>query len=213
MRLRSLGCCMGRGFGSWKWPSLNCTRELLSRGSGCSVTESMRPGFVRVVREKVQGLVVKGKLQVGERLMVQNDGERESLLSPFTRGAFRDPIIIMAFPPTYSTREMANYVTEIFTWRRRSASRLPRPLPGDFKVLCPHFSLAEAEVAAAESGLLEIVKVTFYAMLLNNMLELRVVHEYTVEKMRSVLVDLGWPAFEAWMRIMDLVIRGAQLYH
>ena len=49
-------------------------------------------------------------------------------------------------------------------------------------------------------------------MLLNDMLELDAVHEYTAGKMRSVLADLGRSAFKAWMRIMDPVIRGAQLY-
>jgi len=63
-----------------------------------------------------------------------------------------------------------------------------------------------------ESGLPEIVQATFYAMLLNDMLELSAVHTYMTEKMRSVLVRLGWSAFEAWMCIMDPVIRGAQLY-
>jgi len=45
------------------------------------------------------------------------------------------------------------------------------------------------------------------------MLELSAVHKYTAEKMRSVLVGLGWSAFEARMCIMDPVIRGVQVYH
>ena len=49
-------------------------------------------------------------------------------------------------------------------------------------------------------------------MLLNDMLELGAVYECTAEKMRYVLVDLGWSAFDAWMRIMDPVIRCTQLY-
>ncbi|KAJ8420525.1 LOW QUALITY PROTEIN: hypothetical protein Cgig2_024956 [Carnegiea gigantea] len=125
-------------------------------------------------------------------------------------GAFSDPAAIMAFPATHCTREMANYVRETFTWHRRSASRPPHPLPEDFDVLCPYFSLDEAEAAAAESGLPKIA--TFYAMPLSDMLELDAIHKYTAERMRSILVDLGWSAFEAWMRIMDPVIRGAQLY-
>jgi len=50
-------------------------------------------------------------------------------------------------------------------------------------------------------------------MQLNDMLELNAVHDCTDEKMRFVLVGLGWSAFEAWMHIMDPVIQGAQLYH
>ncbi|KAJ8428571.1 LOW QUALITY PROTEIN: hypothetical protein Cgig2_021629 [Carnegiea gigantea] len=81
---------------------------------------------------------------------------------------------------------MANYVRETFIWRWRSISHPPRPLPEDFNVLCPCFLLAKAETAATESELPEIV--TFYAMLLNKMLELGAVHEYTAKKMRSLLV-------------------------
>ncbi|KAJ8420374.1 hypothetical protein Cgig2_026993 [Carnegiea gigantea] len=68
----------------------------------------------------------------------------------------------------------------------RSTLRPPRPLPGDFEVLCPHFSLAEAEATVVDSGLPEIVLATFYAMLLNDMLELSDVHEYTAEKRRVI---------------------------
>ena len=120
--------------------------------------------------------------------------------------------VSMAFPPAHSTREMANYVREAFTWRGRNASRLPCLLPEDFNLLCLCFSLAEVEAAAAESGMPETVQAMFYAMLLNEMLELGVTHEYAAENMRSLLVGLRWSDFEVWMRIMDLVIRGAQLH-
>jgi len=52
---------------------------------------------------------------------------------------------------------MANYVRETFIWHWRSASRPPRPLPDDFYVLRPRFSLAEAESVATKFGLPEIV--------------------------------------------------------
>ncbi|KAJ8437847.1 hypothetical protein Cgig2_000401 [Carnegiea gigantea] len=138
MRPRSWGCYMGQGFGRWRWPLLSCAEERLSRGSGYSVTESMRLGSARkLVQKKAQGP------------------------------------------------------------RRRSVSCPPHPLPEDFDVLCPYFSLAEAEATAVESGLPEIVQTTFYAMLLNDMLELSAVHEYTAKNIRSTLVDLGWSAFKA----------------
>ena len=89
----------------------------------------------------------------------------------------------MVFPPTHSTRKMANYVRETFFWRWRNTSR---PLSEDFNVLFPCFSLAEA--AAAESEPFEIVRAMSYAMLLNDMLEFSAVHEYKTEKMRSLLV-------------------------
>ncbi|KAJ8423668.1 hypothetical protein Cgig2_009289 [Carnegiea gigantea] len=71
---------------------------------------------------------------------------------------------------------------------------------------------ARAEAATAESELPEIFQATFYAMLLNEMLELGVVHEYTTERIKSLLVGLRWSTFEVWKRIMDEVIHGAQLH-
>ncbi|KAJ8432368.1 hypothetical protein Cgig2_021902 [Carnegiea gigantea] len=96
---------------------------------------------------------------------------------------------------------MAHYVKGTFTWRWRSASRPCRPLPEDFNVLCPCFSLAEAEAeaVAAELELPEIVQATFYAMLLNDKLELGAVHEYTAEKMSGDFHEgqVG-PQVEGW---------------
>ncbi|KAJ8436697.1 hypothetical protein Cgig2_027218 [Carnegiea gigantea] len=83
----------------------------------------------------------------------------------------------MAFPPLYNTREMANYVSESFIWCWRSASHPPRPLPEDFHILCPRFSLFEAKGAVAGFELPEIVQATFYAMLLNEAVELGVAFE------------------------------------
>ncbi|KAJ8420396.1 LOW QUALITY PROTEIN: hypothetical protein Cgig2_013883 [Carnegiea gigantea] len=115
--------------------------------------------------------------------------------------------VSMAFPPIRSMREMANYGD----LHLALDSRPPRLLPEDFNMLCPCFSLAEA--AAAELELPEIVQATFYAMLLNEMFELGVVHEYTAERMKSLLVGLRWLTFKVWMRIMDEVIRRAQFHH
>ncbi|KAJ8422880.1 hypothetical protein Cgig2_027363 [Carnegiea gigantea] len=107
---------------------------------------------------------------------------------------------------------LGNFPGLLFPPRWRSTSRPPRPLPEDFNLLCPCFSLAEAEATAVESELPEIIQATFYAVLLNEMVELSVVHEYTAERMRSLLVGLRWSILEVWMRIIDKVIRGAQLH-
>ncbi|KAJ8434640.1 hypothetical protein Cgig2_032918 [Carnegiea gigantea] len=159
------------------WPLLSCARERLSRGSGCSVIESMRLGSARiVVRTKSQGPVIKGRPRVGER-------------QPMMRPLKGDPYL--AFEECLAPIS---------------------PLSEDFNVLCPCFSLAAVEAAAVESELPEIVLAMFYAMLLNNMLELGAIHKYTTEKKRSLLVGLRWSTFEVWMRIMDEVIRGVQLH-
>ncbi|KAJ8421146.1 LOW QUALITY PROTEIN: hypothetical protein Cgig2_027444 [Carnegiea gigantea] len=75
---------------------------------------------------------------------------------------------IMAFPPLYDTREMANFVRESFIWHGRGATRPPHPLPEDYQDLCPCFSLPEAEGAALDFELPEMVQATFYAMLSND---------------------------------------------
>ncbi|KAJ8443504.1 hypothetical protein Cgig2_016987 [Carnegiea gigantea] len=152
-------------------------------------------------------------LNVAKRLGVLHGPRFQSLESTSAKGTFGDRCAVnMAFPPTHSMREMANYVREAFTWHGRNTVRPPRALPEDFNVLCPHFSFAEAETAAVESGMPEIVQAMFYAVLLNEMLELGAVHVYTAENMRSLQVGLRWSDFEGWMHIMDPVIRGAQLY-
>ncbi|KAJ8448736.1 hypothetical protein Cgig2_011357 [Carnegiea gigantea] len=81
------------------------------------------------------------------------------------------------------------------------------PFPEDFHVLCPRFSLVEAEGTAAEFEIPEIVQATFYAMLLSEAVELGVAHEYTAENMKSSLVGLRWSTFEVWMDCMDCPLK------
>ncbi|KAJ8438046.1 hypothetical protein Cgig2_014175 [Carnegiea gigantea] len=79
-------------------------------------------------------------------------------------------------------------------WRR--ALCLPHPLPEDFHTLCPRFSLPEAEGAAADFELSEMVQATFYAMLLNEAVELGVVHSFMAKGLKAALVGLRWSSFE-----------------
>ncbi|KAJ8438935.1 hypothetical protein Cgig2_012830 [Carnegiea gigantea] len=113
---------------------------------------------------------------------------------------------IIAFPPLYNTREMADYVRESFIWRWRGATRPPHPLPEDYHILCPRFSLPEAEGAATDFDFPEMVQATFYAMLLNFE-----VHGFMAEGLRSALVGLRWSNFEVWMSRVDYKLREAQL--
>ncbi|KAJ8432238.1 hypothetical protein Cgig2_007639 [Carnegiea gigantea] len=99
--------------------------------------------------------------------------------------------LIMAFPPLYDSREMAGYVKESFLWCWRRALRPPHPLLEDYYVLCPHFSLTEAEGAVADFELPEMVQVTFYAMLLNEAVELGVVCGFMAEGRKSALVRIS----------------------
>ncbi|KAJ8434801.1 LOW QUALITY PROTEIN: hypothetical protein Cgig2_033751 [Carnegiea gigantea] len=106
---------------------------------------------------------------------------------------------IMAFPPLYDTREMAEY---------RRATRPPRPLPKYYHVLCPRFSLPEAERAAANFELPKIVQATFYAMLLNEAVELGVFYGRRPE---VIPCGLRWSCFEAWMSRVNHELREAKL--
>ncbi|KAJ8421649.1 hypothetical protein Cgig2_019222 [Carnegiea gigantea] len=89
----------------------------------------------------------------------------------------------------------------------QSTSCLPRPLPKDFHVLCPCFSLFEAEGATADFELTEIVQATFYAMLLNKAVEMGVAHDFTAESMKSPLIGLRWSTFGVWMDCVDYALR------
>ncbi|KAJ8431037.1 hypothetical protein Cgig2_022979 [Carnegiea gigantea] len=56
--------------------------------------------------------------------------------------------------------------TRVLHWR--NASCPPRPLPEDYRELCPHFVLFKAEEAVRDFELSEMIWATFYAMLLND---------------------------------------------
>jgi len=71
-------------------------------------------------------------------------------------GALHTPFI-MAFPPLYDTREMADFVRESFRWHWRGATCPPHPLPDDYQDLCLCFALSNAERAALDFELPEVV--------------------------------------------------------
>ncbi|KAJ8451345.1 hypothetical protein Cgig2_014117 [Carnegiea gigantea] len=96
----------------------------------------------------------------------------------------------MAFPPLYNTKEMADYVRESFIWPWRRATCPPRPFAKDYHVLCPNFLLPEAEGATADFELPEMVQATSYAMLLNEAVELGVVHGFMAEGLKLALVRI-----------------------
>ncbi|KAJ8446499.1 hypothetical protein Cgig2_027461 [Carnegiea gigantea] len=63
-----------------------------------------------------------------------------------------------------------------------------RPLPEDYHILCPCFSLPEAERAATDFELLEILQATFYAILLNEAVELGAVCGFMADGLKSSLM-------------------------
>ncbi|KAJ8429885.1 hypothetical protein Cgig2_014165 [Carnegiea gigantea] len=117
----------------------------------------------------------------------------------------------MVFPPLYDAREMADYVRESFILHWRRTTRSPHPLLKDYYILWPCFSLLEAEGAVVGFELLEMVQVTFYAMLLNEAVEFGVVRCFMAEGVKSALVGLRWSSFKTCMSHVDYELREAQL--
>jgi len=118
----------------------------------------------------------------------------------------------MGFPSIYITREMVDHMRESFIWCWRRASRPPWPIPKDFHALCPRFSLSEAEGATYNFELPKMLQVTFYDMLLNEAVELGIVHGFIAEGLKSAVVGLRWSSFEVWMSCIDHELRGVQLW-
>ncbi|KAJ8434678.1 hypothetical protein Cgig2_024750 [Carnegiea gigantea] len=69
---------------------------------------------------------------------------------------------------------MTDHIKETFKWHLRGASRPPHPLPEDYWDLCPSFTLSEAAEVAHDFDILEIIYATFYAMVVNDTIELSV---------------------------------------
>ncbi|KAJ8429572.1 hypothetical protein Cgig2_023778 [Carnegiea gigantea] len=202
-----LGVLQGRALRS----SESANRAPLSRGSGCTVTGFSKLDSVqRPDQERVQEPVDRKRAwrwsrRIRARPLRGRFPHRMLFLSPFYKYNFMLPSldvrvfifleevtersvhpffpVIMAFPPIYNTREMADHVRESFVWHWRRASRPPRSLPED----CPRFSLPEAEGAATDFELPEMVQATFYVMLLNEAVELGVVLGFMAEGLKSAL--------------------------
>ncbi|KAJ8427499.1 hypothetical protein Cgig2_028170 [Carnegiea gigantea] len=98
-------------------------------------------------------------------------------------------IFSMAFPHSLSTGEMAEYVTYHFEWDRRRVAFLPSPLLKDFSALCPSYELAVAKEAARHFELPELPQVIFYAMLLNEVERLGVLHRRTLRLNRDRIFE------------------------
>ncbi|KAJ8436709.1 hypothetical protein Cgig2_027380 [Carnegiea gigantea] len=94
-------------------------------------------------------------------------------------------------------QEIADHVRGSFIWRFRRVVRPSSPLLEDFQELCPHFLLPEAERATLDFKLLEMIQATFYAMLMNDVVELGIVDDFMADGLASTLVRLGWMSFEA----------------
>jgi len=105
----------------------------------------------------------------------------------------------MSFPPLRDTREMADFVRGSFRWHWRSAIPPPHPLPDDYEDLCSCFVISEAEQAARDFGLPEMVYATFYTMLLNDAMKLGFMGGFIAASLKASLKGLQWSSFESWI--------------
>ncbi|KAJ8433988.1 hypothetical protein Cgig2_012681 [Carnegiea gigantea] len=216
------GSCMGERFESWGQPLQSFVGTPLSCGCGCMMTVSSKPGSGRgrhqrkaqgpVNRERARRrsrrartqpqrgrppcLTMKSGVSILPEEVVQRDKRehRERSVHPFS-------LLLWHFLP----------FTMLGRWLIMRASRPPRPLPEDFHTICPRFSLPKAEGAAADFELPKMVQATFYAILLNEAVELGVVRGFMAEGLKSALVGLRWSSFEVWMSCVDHELREVQL--
>jgi len=91
---------------------------------------------------------------------------------------------------------MADHVRKTFKWHLKRALHPPRPLPEDYQDLCPNFTLPDAEEAAHDFNILEIVQASFHAMLLNDAVGLYLVSRDMVRGLNPTLQGLQWTTFE-----------------
>ncbi|KAJ8429990.1 hypothetical protein Cgig2_033915 [Carnegiea gigantea] len=187
IRAERLGVLHGRALRALESALTELHWSTFETGCGCMLTRFSKPGSGRRQHQrKVRGA---GLQEEGSK--VEPEGEGSAGEGSASEGAPSDDD---------KQGEMADYIRESFIWCWRRATRPPRPLSEDYHVLCPRFSLPEAEGAAADFELPEMVQATFYAMLLNEAIELGVVHGFIAEGLRSALVGLRWSSFEAVAR-------------
>ncbi|KAJ8434141.1 hypothetical protein Cgig2_000861 [Carnegiea gigantea] len=85
-------------------------------------------------------------------------------------------------------------------WHLRRASRPPHLFPEDYRELYPSFTLPDEEEAAHDFNIREIVQATFYAMLLNDAVELGIVNRFMATDLKATLEGLRCGLLEAHFR-------------
>ncbi|KAJ8438991.1 LOW QUALITY PROTEIN: hypothetical protein Cgig2_012987 [Carnegiea gigantea] len=107
-------------------------------------------------------------------------------------GQFRNTWSPFAPPiPLYKSRAGILMEGHLKAFHWRSASRPSRLLPEDYQELCPHFTLSEVEEAARDFDLSEMVQATFYAMLLNDVVELGIARGFIATYLKASLEGCG----------------------
>jgi len=96
---------------------------------------------------------------------------------------------------------MADHVRETFKWHWTSALRPPCALPEYYQDLCPCFTLFDMKKTACDFELSKMVQATFYAMLLNDAVELGLADRFMAASLRASLEGLRWTSLESWLNV------------
>ncbi|KAJ8435297.1 hypothetical protein Cgig2_026389 [Carnegiea gigantea] len=103
---------------------------------------------------------------------------------------------ITVIPYDLNIEEMALHVWETFKWRLRSVARPPWSLPENYRDLCSDFILADVEEAAHDFHIPELVQALFYAMVVNEALQLGILIRSMVEDLKAAL-----QARDTWLQL------------
>ncbi|KAJ8421808.1 hypothetical protein Cgig2_016546 [Carnegiea gigantea] len=114
--------------------------------------------------------------------------------------------LIMVFPYFRSTKEMADHVRETFNWHLRGAVSPPRPLLENYRDLCLDFIISDAEEAAHDFRIPKIVQAVFYAMVVNQALELGVLSRALAEDLKLALVRAFVPSLKVTFILYYLIM-------
>ncbi|KAJ8428568.1 hypothetical protein Cgig2_000432 [Carnegiea gigantea] len=124
--------------------------------------------------------------------------------------SYRREVAFPTHPLPSDYKELAK-VKEYARDYERSASRPPPPLSKDYRDLCPRFTLSDAEKAARDFELPKMIQATFYAMLLNDTIELGLVDTFMAVNLRATLEGSQWTSFKSWLNVDRRDLLEAQL--
>ncbi|KAJ8449210.1 hypothetical protein Cgig2_021674 [Carnegiea gigantea] len=110
------------------------------------------------------------------------------------------------------TEIAAEYVRDTCRWHlRETSAQCPNPLPTDHHNLCLGFDHGVATQYAQDSNIPKMVQAIFYAIVVNDIVELGLMHRLIAECMMWVMQQLNWAPIEFWPENIDRRLRRARL--
>ena len=112
------------------------------------------------------------------------------------------------------TTHTAKYVRDNLHWSLRESSNLrPKLLPLNFHGLCAEFELIVVIQFAHTTHIPQIVQDIFYAMVINEVVELGLSSRDAIGRIMLDLQELRWDIIETWLQDIDKRLRDAQVPH